>query len=765
MSTQSESSNTPLEKQSVTNMNGETFAFNADINQLLSIIINTFYSNKDVFLRELVSNSSDAIDKIRHESLTDQSLLDKDNEFRIRLIPNKDNNTLTIEDTGIGMTKQELITNLGTIAKSGTKAFMESLQAGADVNMIGQFGVGFYSAYLIADKVTVISTHATEDGTFFWDSQAGGSFTVGEWTEDTLSRGTRIVLHLKEDQHEFLEESRLKELIKKHSQFIEYPIYLQCSKTREVDAPVETSTESVEETSTTEQESENNASDSKEEDSTDNNDETENNDEADTTNDNSVEVEDVSDDENTANTEKSESSTKKVTETYLDWDHLNSQKPLWTRTASEVTNEEYSSFYKSLTNDWEEPSCQKHFSVEGQLEFKGILFVPKRAPHTMFEQSKNVCEIKLYVRRVFITDTYKELMPEYLSFVKGVIDSQDLPLNISREMLQQNKIMGVIRKNLVKKCVELFTELSEDEEKFKEFYGNFSKNLKLGVYEDTANRNKLSKLLRFYSSNSVDKMISLETYVERMKEGQTTIYYIAGESVEAVHSSPCLEMLRANNIEVLYFTDPIDEYMTQQFKEYDDKKFVCITKENLDFHQTDEEKETFKKTQEDLEKVCTHIKETLDTKIEKVIVSQRLSDSPCTLVTGEHGWSANMERILKAQALRDTSMDNMMQAKKTMEINPNSKIIRKITELFNADPTDKTTKDLIWLMYESSVLASGFTLDNPARFTSRINRLIELGLNIAEDEEPEEELPPVPESSSKGDGEDEEDESTMEEVD
>ena len=442
---------------------------------------------------------------------------------------------------------------------------------------------------------------------------------------------------------------------------------------------------------------------------------------------------------------------KTIQEEYTEWDHLNGQRPIWTRKPDDVTAEEYTSFYKAITNDWDDACGHKHFSVEGQLEFKGLLYVPKKAPQAMFDK-KEECAVKLYVRRVFITDKYKELMPEYLSFVKGVVDSEDLPLNISREVLQQNKIMGVIRKNLVKKCMEMFAEIMNDDERSTEFYKNFGKNLKLGVHEDSANRAKLAKLLRFSSSTSGEDQVSLDTYIENMKEGQDKIYYIAGESIESVRSSPCLEQLKASNLEVLYFTDPIDEYMTQQMKDYEGKTFVCITKENLDLGQSDDEKAAFEEKVKNMEKVCAHIKDVLSGQVEKVIVSKRLSDSPCTLVTGEYGWSANMERILKAQALRDSSMDMMMGSKKTMEINPDNKIICKVQELLNSDEDNhKTTNDLIWLMYESSLLSSGFTLENPSKFTSRINRLIELGLNIYEDdnEEAVDDLPPLEESTDE----------------
>merc|ERR1711881_652348 len=556
----------------------EKFEFQAEVTRLMDIIINSLYSNKEIFLREIISNASDALDKIRFLAVTDKDALGEGDtaKLEMRISPDKSKDTLTLTDRGIGMTKQDLINNLGTIAKSGTSSFLEKLKEGGDVNLIGQFGVGFYSVYLVADKVTVRTKH-NDDKQYIWESTADSSFTIKEDPEgNTLGRGSAITLHLKDACKEFTEGDKIKELVKKYSEFISFPIYLKETKTVEKEVPVEEEEKKEEEKK---------EGDDKKEEKKD-----------------ELEVKDGD--------ETKKPKTKKVNEEVVEWTQVNSETAIWTRSPRDVEEDEYNRFYSTISKDTEKPLTKMHFSAEGEIEFKSILFVPKKAPYDLLEGKAKSANIKLYVRRVFITDEFEDLMPRWLSFIKGVVDTQDLPLNVLREMLQTSKVLRVIKKKLVTKALEMIRKIAEkkdddkedddenegeedkakdpaeeaeDNENYLNFWKEFQKAIKLGLYEDSSNRTKLAKLLRFQTSKTGDNWTSLEKYISRMAKGQKNIYYISAESKEQAEKSPYLERFRKKGIEVLYYTDPIDEYAMPLLTEFKGFQFMGANKENLKF--------------------------------------------------------------------------------------------------------------------------------------------------------------------------------------
>ena len=659
-----------------------THKFSADNEQLMNLIVHAFYSKNEIFLRELLSNSSDACGKLRLLSLTQNKEVPSNLEIKLKVA----NDKLIIEDNGIGMTEEELINNLGTIASSGTKKFIEQFKTSEGSNQIGQFGVGFYSAFLVAEHVDVITKSPHCSTTHKWSSDGKGSFTVEDCDEELENNGTKIVLHIKEDSKEFLDVETLKKVIKQHSQFIDYPIKIQefktVSKLQESEQKVEDDEEEV-----------------KVEDEVEN------------------EVEEV----------KVEETEKEVTEEV--WTQVNSQKPLWMRSETENSKDEYVSLYKTLSNDWEEYSTMNHFSLEGNVEFKSILYLPKRAPYDLFDSGKDrkVTRVKLYVKRVLIKENCEELVPEYLNFVVGVVDCVNLPLNVSREILQENKILNTIKKQVTKKSIQMIENLQEDKEKYTEFYKGFSKNIKLGVYQDKDNQVKLAKLLRF-SCTLKDELVSLSEYIESLPQGTDKIYYLSGESLETIKGSPFLEYFDSKKIPVLLLTDAIDEYVMQQLNEFDGKKFVNVSKENIpldDIKDTEVEKE--------FSDLCKYVKEVLEGKVAKVEVTKRLISTPCALSTSQHGWSANMQRIMKAQVLSDSQMASFMMGKKTLELSAVNPTILKLKDLLETNRANPTVKDLVWLLYETALLSSGFTLENPASFSKRITKIINLGLDINDD--------------------------------
>jgi len=697
----------------------EKFEFQAEVSRLMDIIINSLYSNKDIFLRELISNASDALDKLRFLSLTDKEVLGTgdDAKLEIQIKLDKENKVLCIRDRGIGMTKEDLIKNLGTIAKSGTSAFVEKVQKGGDLNLIGQFGVGFYSVYLVADYVEVISKH-NDDKQYVWESKADGSFAVSEDTEnEPLGRGTEIRLHLREEAKEYLEESKLKDLVKRYSEFINFPIYLWASKEVDVEVPADEDESSEEEESSEEKTTEEEETESEEE------------------------------------TEK-KPKTKTVKETTYEWELLNDVKAIWLRNPKDVTDEEYTKFYHSLAKDFgdEKPMAWSHFRAEGDVEFKALLFIPPKAPHDLYESyyNNNKANLKLYVRRVFISDEFDDLLPKWLSFLKGIVDSDTLPLNVSREMLQQHHSLKIVKKKLISKALDMIRKLAQedpdeysnkdksDEEKaeleekkgqYVKFWNEFGKSIKLGIIEDAHNRNKLAKLLRIETSKSDGKLIGLDEYISRMKSGQKEIFYITGSTKEQLEKSPFLERLTKKNYEVIFLTDPVDEYLMQYLMDYEDKKFQNVSKEGLKLGKDSK----LKDLKESFKELTNWWKDVLSSEnVDSVKLSNRLADTPCVVVTSKYGWSANMEKIMQSQTLSDNKQAAYMKGKRVLEINPRHPIIKELKDKVAQDSEDVNIKQTARLIYQTALLESGFILNDPKEFASGIYKSVQKSLDIAD---------------------------------
>merc|ERR1712207_29161 len=755
----------------------EKHEFQAEVNRLMDIITNSLYTDKQVFLRELISNAADALEKARFHSVQDESFLGDVKDMEVKIEHDPDAKTLTIIDTGVGMSKADLINNIGTVAKSGTTNFLEAMAEGADTNLIGQFGVGFYSAFLVADKVSVTSKCNDDPVQHVWESSADASFTVVDDPRgNTLGRGTRVTLHLKEDAHDYLSEDKLKDTTKKYSQFIQFPIYGKIKKEVEAEA---------------------------EEDDDDDDDEDEDEEKTD-------DVETKDDEEKEDEEEKKDAPKKK---TVYEWEQVNTQKAIWLRAKEDVTEEEYNEFYKSISKDYLDPLAYTHFNAEGEIEFKSILFLPKKAPFDMMDNyHTKKSEVKLFVRRVLVADKFEDLLPRYLNFVRGVVDSDDLPLNVSREQLQQNKIMKVISKKLVRKVLELMKKLAkegdgdddeeetddeeekeekEDKEEKKDkkdeettwqkFWKEFNKNLKMGCYEDDSNRSKISKLLLFTTTKSEGKEINLDKYLDRMQESQESIYYMSGESFDVMQKAPALQIFKKKDIEVLMLTDHLDEPCIQKLADYEGKKFVSIQKADVKLDETEEEKKRFTKLKDMYKPLTDWWKEKLTdltekgamkdagVKVEKVEISKRLTESPVVVVTSQFGYSAQQEKIMKAQAFQNKDQIGMMSVRKTLEVNANHPVIVDLLSKVKANKEDTAALDTAQVLFQTALIESGHEIADPSALVSRVYRLMskELGVDpdapIKEIEVPEEEEEPEEEGKDDSDSDDDKSDDDAEE--
>ncbi|CAH8539779.1 unnamed protein product [Schistosoma intercalatum] len=674
--------------------------FEAEVDRMMKIIVNSLYKNKEIFLRELISNASDALDKIRVLSLTNNEVPNESEEMRIRIKANKDARTLHIIDTGIGMTEAELTSNLGTIAKSGTSEFLtkisQSNTATEKSDLIGQFGVGFYSSFLVANKVLVVSKSDNDDQ-HIWESNSTSFVVYKDPRGNTLKRGTEIVLYLTEEAEDYLQPETLKEVVKKYSQFIDFPIYVWSSRVESQAAEPEEKEESK-------------------------------------TADSEASVEEESG-------KKSESKT--VDKVVWDWVRVNENKPIWKRKPADVTDAEYNDLFRAYSNDNDDPLAKIHFSGEGNVLFSSILYIPKHLPSNIFQMhSTHSDRIKLYVRRVYIADAADDLLPKYLAFVFGIVDSDELPLNVSREMLQQNKLLKLIKIRLVKKVLQMISELSESQ--FKNFWKEYSVNIKLGIIDDLPNRTKLSKFLRFWTSNSTENQSSLADYVSRMKNGQEDIYYLTASSITEAKSSPFVERLIKKGYEVIYMIDPVDEYMLQSLTEYDKKKLRNVAKGTIEIDKSEEAKTRKEELEKEFKPLLEWFKENLKEYVDKTALSERLLNTPCALVANEFGWSGNMERIMTAQAYQrggDPSSTYYSTMKKVFEINPRHPVMKKLNVLIKTYKDDPTISHTANLLFDVAVLRSGFSVKNPVAFAERVESVVKKSLDIDQsellDEEPE----------------------------
>ena len=618
----------------------QNMEFQTEVNQLLHLMIHSLYSNKEIFVRELISNGSDACDKLRFEAISKDSLYEGDSELRIEVDFDAEANTVTIRDNGIGMNSEEVINNIGTIAKSGTKEFLSKLSGDAakDSNLIGQFGVGFYSSFIVADKVTLTTRRAgdkAEQGVI-WESNGENGFTLEETTKKT--HGTEIVLHLKEEEKEFANEHRLRNVISTYSDHIPLPV-----KMRKQDEE------------------------------------------------------------------------GKMTE---EWEVVNKANALWTESKSILKDEDYQEFYKHIAHDWENPLAWSHNKVEGKLEYKSLLYIPAKAPYDLWEpEQKN--GIKLYVQRVFIMDDTKNLMPHYLRFVRGVIDSNDLPLNVSREILQSNQVVESMRKASVKKVLGLLDKMAKnDADDYQKFWNEFGRALKEGPGEDMANKEQIAKLLRFSSSkeDSTEETVTLEDYVSRMKEEQESIYYITAESFAAAKNSPHLEVFRKKEIEVLLLSDRVDEWLVNGLQEFDGKKLQSVAKGELDLSkfESDEDKKEQEKVEEKASGIIKHLKEVLEEKVEDVRVSHRLTSSPSCIVLNDQDMALYMQTLMKQAG------HEMPSSKPILEINPTHPLIERM----EGETDDEQFADWAAILFDQALLAEGAQLEDPAGFVNKLNKLM-----------------------------------------